>query len=404
MSEKARILHDNVIDEIIQAWTVDQNYAPRNRAKKPLPSEGEVRALIEAAFSAGMQREEGQPLSFTLTLYPREKAEHANPKLLLPFDDSLSLTVQGISRLAPAFDPRSTTLLVDHPAKADAGFEIWGAMFFDPAIERFDDIPAGAQEFPSSFRPDTFSVTAVGPGSLSISRGGSRIASFESGEVVRSIPQPFDSEAMGDYIRDLVSDNPGFERFGTEYWLHFREALELVLAQVSVRGHGGTIIIVADSALDECNELYEKGYSLSKSLRLDELLCSTLELSRDQTLLRLELNKKVTDRLAALAQLACVDGALMLTTRLEIICFGARLKANGWDLGLTIGPDGFGGGGGPFHREAYGTRHKSAIDFIGQCPDAIGFVISHDGPIRGIARDDDSTVLVWPDCRESLFV
>jgi len=404
VSEKAKILHDNVIDKIIRAWTVDQNYAPRNRAKKPLPSEGEVRALMEAAFSAGLQREEGQPLSFTLTLYPREKAEHATPKLLLPFDDSLSLTVQGISRLAPAFDPRSTSLLVDHPAKADAGFEIWGAMFFDPAIERFDEIPAGTEEFPSSFRPDSFSVTAVGPGSLSISRGGSRIASFESGEVVRSIPQPFDSDAMGDYISDLVSDNPGVERFGTQYWKHYREALERVLAEVSVRGHGGTVIILAESSLDECNELYETGYSLRESLQLDELLCSMLNLSRDQTILRLELKKKVTDRLGALAQLACVDGALMLTTRLEVLCFGGRLKADGWDLGVTIGPDGFGGGGGPFNREAYGTRHMSAIDFIGQCPDAIGFVISHDGPIRGIARKDDSTVLVWPDCRESLFV
>jgi hypothetical protein len=46
VSEKARVLHDNVIDEITQAWTIDQNYAPRNRAKKPLPSKAEVRALF----------------------------------------------------------------------------------------------------------------------------------------------------------------------------------------------------------------------------------------------------------------------------------------------------------------------------------------------------------------------
>ena len=52
----------------------------------------------------------------------------------------------------------------------------------------------------------------------------------------------------------------------------------------------------------------------------------------------------------------------------------------------------------------YGTRHASAVNFVGRVPEAIVFVISQDGPIAGLTRKDENTVLWWPDCLSKLWL
>lgn len=110
------------------------------------------------------------------------------------------------------------------------------------------------------------------------------------------------------------------------------------------------------------------------------------------------------EKLDVLAQLSCVDGALVLSGSLEVVSFGATLKSPKWEGDVLVGPDGFGGGGRPFDASKLGTRHNSAINSVGASPGAICFVLSQGGPIRGLAKRDAGTVLCWPDCSTSMFV
>jgi DNA integrity scanning protein DisA with diadenylate cyclase activity len=109
------------------------------------------------------------------------------------------------------------------------------------------------------------------------------------------------------------------------------------------------------------------------------------------------------ESLKFLANLACSDGALILTSNFEIVGFGATLQSPPWNGNVLVGPDGFGHEGGNFHIKKYGTRHNSMVDYIGEKNDCFGFVFSHDGPIRGFYKVDKNTVYCWPDCSVSMF-
>ena len=122
-----------------------------------------------------------------------------------------------------------------------------------------------------------------------------------------------------------------------------------------------------------------------------------------------KVRKLTRTRLDFIAQLASADGALLLTEEFEPIAFGAKLDSpdlNGWSI--VVGPDGFGGGGEHFDLSELGMRHNSAARFLAAHPMTFGFVVSQDGPIRGIAVQDGNEhkciLLVWKDCRVSMFI
>ena len=106
-----------------------------------------------------------------------------------------------------------------------------------------------------------------------------------------------------------------------------------------------------------------------------------------------------------IAQLATVDGALVIDTLFNVLAFGAILIAPDSEHPALIGPDGFGNPNGqPFDISRYGTRHRSAFNYSAANHNSTVFVISQDGPIRAFRGDGDSSVLVWPDCNTSMYV
>ena len=98
-----------------------------------------------------------------------------------------------------------------------------------------------------------------------------------------------------------------------------------------------------------------------------------------------------------------MDGALLITPEFEVVAFGAKLKSEKWKGKIESGPIPM-----HFHKNyldfsRLGTRHNSAVNFVGAVTGAIAFVASSDGPIRAITKGDDDKVLYWPDCRISMF-
>jgi len=400
---------ENIFHAIQSVWEQDQKHPFRDRKQKPIPNITDLRTIIEVSFFASLRREEDRPLSFAIALLPkweveREQRSSGRKQIIMHFNESLPFTVDSIRKLSPAFDHKITALIVGPKTEERKDYELWGAMYYGSSSNYYLEIPVGIELI---FRPDVLMVTVTTAGSLLFSRGNSQLCRFVEAEIIQSVPTPFSSKAMGNYIIELIKNDFGFKKFENSYWHAFRNSIEYLLSETSLRGHGSTIILLPNDSLESYASKYITKYEFKDRLKTEELINQRLSYNdTDQIyrLIKLALGKVIIDRLSVLSQLSCIDGALLLTNKLTVISFGATLKANEWHGDVILGPDGFGGGGQKYNVEALGTRHNSAINFIGECPRAVGFVISQDGMIRGLVRKDEHTILCWLDCMVSMFV
>lgn len=316
----------------------------------------------------------------------------------MTFKEEAPFTSEGISKIASAFDPKISALIVGK-SKTDDKFSIWGGMFFGPSLNHFNSIPVALSSHIFS-RPDVLMVTAKTAGSLTISRGHSQIGTISSGLFVRATPTPFIHKGLGGYVENIIKELKGYKTFGVHFYREYINALEYLLYQSSYRGHGSTIVILPCN-LSSPPPLITK-YSFSEKLGIENLIYESVN-SKD--LLQLAYIQKLSERLDFLAQLSVIDGALILSPDLEAVTFGATLnEPTPWRGSLITGPDGFSDGGELLALSKHGTRHNSAVQFTAVCKGCIVFVISQDGPIRAFTVKDDRTILCWPDCRNSMFI
>jgi hypothetical protein len=396
-----------LFDQIQEIWRYEQVRC--NQPIKAPPSLEDLRTLIETSFFASLKKEEGRSLEFSLALISREELEATNrthpygpTQVIMRFREPLQLSVESITKLAGAFNKGTTALAVEGAAHGIPNeYQIWGALFFGPTTNRFNEVNYGGAGF-TTFRPDCLIVTTASTGSLSIARRSHLLGHFESGVFIRSVPSPFTSDAMGNYLIAAIKKNRGWDE-GNQYWHMYIRALELVLAQASSGGHGGTLILIPEKKV-ESSRHFQPTYSFPGDLGISFLMDEALASMKNPSYRYEAAKRSLAWRLEALSQLAAIDGALIITPEWEVLAFGAKLTAPKWTKNVVVGPDAFGGGGSIFESTKLGMRHNSAIDFVGACPAAIAFVLSEDGPIRGFVRSDDETILCWPDCRISMFV
>jgi len=128
------MLEQKLIDQVIDGWVFDQNFPTRNRKKKPIPNRDDVKEILDQAFLASLKREEDRPISFTLTFLNKEDVDAETEsivyhQIIVTFDEELPFSVEAISKIASAFDPKISALIVGK-SKEDGKFSIWGGMFF----------------------------------------------------------------------------------------------------------------------------------------------------------------------------------------------------------------------------------------------------------------------------------
>lgn len=400
-----------VFEQVRRYWIADQEHPHRGRSQNPIPELGDFAALIETSFVASIQREEGRFANFALTLLfvdatGREQARSGSTQELIKFATALPLIPDAVTKLSPACDHRIGALAVSRLPQISGGYGIWGLLFFGRTTTRFDEVPVSLQGFTMS-RPDLLTVTAVSPGSLLVSRGIALIGRFILGKFTPARPTPFVSGAMGAVIIDSIRDSVGYQKYGNHYWHVYRDALEYLLSAAAARGHGGTIIVVPRNMVGKCEAGFQPRYGPAGRLRTTTLIEHSLGLMKGSDICitsGIAYNGEIATRLDFLAQLSCIDGALLISEDLEVIDFGTTLRGEKWQGKVVIGPDGLGGGGEEFDLSRLGTRHNAAANFVGRFPHCYGFVVSQDGPIRGFVRKDESTLYCWPDCMASMFV
>lgn len=259
--------------------------------------------------------------------------------------------------------------------------------------------------------PDALTIEITGIGSLKISRAHIVIGRIDKGEFKASVPTPIAPHAMGKFLYGLFDIGVNGDLFASEED-GFRgrllfQCLEYLLDRIDKQCRGATIIFIPKSASGSLSRLAKFPWKCDGGLEFVDLMKERIKYSKSIGVGvisgRAKLDMILRQRLDNLAQLATLDGAVILTPDFGIVGFGVKLQAPVYSGEVREGPDGFKANGEIIDFSRLGTRHNSALAFIASIPGSVGFIASEDGPIRGLVMVPNGVVNCWPDCRVSMF-
>lgn len=391
----------------------------------PVPSVPQIRAIIDSAFRASLLLDEGRPIRFSLLFEDRSRLEEWHGHLqhgkrlnlvIQKFAASVPLESKEIAKLASAFDRRSSSLVVTPDHEGSGSLVIWGAIHENPDWLDpfgFQAIGFDAEDYVGELelgpaRSLKFAVESAGR--IAIGREAFRIGHFDLGQF-HPLPQDvFHSEILGEILASFASEAFGVGVDRSRGQGVYVLAIIQLLLEAGRRSHGATIVIVPSPALGASEQSWWSKHHFSANFLIREGLLAFVNpdagrvspSSRDVPLsLKVEkLRLILKRRLGQVAQLASVDGALLLSPGLDPVAFGAKLMPKDPPVQVVTGTTPDGPGGEPFDIHKLGTRHNSAASFVAAVPGSVAFVISTDGPVRAFTRQDETAVLVWPDCRQ----
>lgn len=401
---------ESLINQIEQTW---------NRRSKPPLNRHHLAEIMRIVFFASIRREEGRDVAIRASVIPREalgQSQTFAPCVrFLPIQPEPIFSVDLAAKLSGALDTRSSSFIIVPDGQQ---FKVAGIAYFGRHASALDPDPSSCPA------PQTLTIAARQPGHLLIAYGNGLIGRVTDGEFTPGEPTPLVKSKLGDAIYNRITQHQGFRMHEMSYWHLYSRCLTRLLTFASARGHGGSILWVPTSGVENlasCVDIRRRFASASDIAQpLHEILDAEI---RERTasssirggqcppfvpvdmmaapVLRDKYKRHLNEHLALLAQLSCIDGALVVDEFLRPLGFSAVIKLEPEWTGpvvsqSTVSP-------GAIDLSKVGTRHKSAVAFAANCSGAIAFVLSQDGPVRGIMRAG-AEVWWWPDCFSSVFL
>jgi hypothetical protein len=191
----------------------------------------------------------------------------------------------------------------------------------------------------------------------------------------------------------------------------FFNCVDFIIEVLSQRRAGATVIFVPLGLQKRALEETDTAWKVHGSLEIDQLQRTRQNWQKEAdksknmagVLFRLKADQALRHRLRSLVDLAGIDGAVLLTPSFEVIGFGIKLKSPKWERDVQHGPLVQPVETQQLDFSRLGTRHNSALNFVGSIEGSIAFVASSDGPIRALVKSTEEKIWYWPDCRVSMF-
>ncbi len=316
----------------------------------PLPDAEAIEALIDTAFWASLQREEGYAPEISLAFLPPERAVRPL-RLAAP----LPLGSRALARLAPAVERPGIHLGVWR----DGGeLRVWGTTRSIPSF--------------------CFVVEVRGPGVLVVkhrvhedSAKFQNVAVFEGEQVKILSPQALNVSEHPALLKSLIAP----EASGSA-----DDAADVLLRlAVSMRAHrrGGTLLMVP-AGTETWRESIVRPITYAVAPPFTELADLLLEAGPEAR--GFGVLGRVVD---AVAGLTAVDGATLITDRYELLAFGVKIgrREGRMRVEQVVLSEPVEGGAATVlpPLQLGGTRHISAAQFAQDQPDAVALVASQDG-------------------------
>lgn len=372
---------------------------------------------ISIAYQASMMAEEARPTRFRLLLTPADALpERGSPNegvLRLRFDRSRRLHPDELRRLSPS-TPFETALIGAHAE--DDTLRIWGIAHSGPAW--LAPTWGGRGPVPNwTYDPI---IHVKGPGRVAVRCAGTLIGALHGGTLANVALDVFDSswlpamferereEAIAQHAeQQAMAESPTM----AEHSLVSRVGQHMIRRAIQLtRGarHGGMILTVDDvHALDGLRLKYRFN-SDSPTRRYRTLLLETMEavaatstkalvgwadFAADSSPNLERLEQSIFELSRLIANLAAIDGAVVVDKRFGLVGFGAEVSAElpaparvyrALDLeGQERVLDDI---------ENVGTRHRAAYRFVNDHPRALAIVVSQDGDVRFVANHGGDVV------------
>jgi hypothetical protein len=333
-------------------------------ALSPVPEVETIEAIIDAAFWASLQREEGRSPRISLAWVAPAVAGNA-----MVFERPLALNARDLSKLAPAVERPGIHLGV-WPHRGE--LRVWGTA---------RSVPTG-----------TLVLEVMDPGLLVLKhRRGDEFDKFGTIAVLEGDRIQVVDEA-GASLPDcpaLLTSLLGFDAPASSAG----PTSVLIQLAISMRAHGrGGSLIVVPSGSD--------AWQASASQPIPYRVAPYDDLSRllgadEETRARPAWKEEFRRAVDAAAGLTAVDGATVMDECDQLLAFGVKLvRKRGADrvervavtapvvgnVAVVVDPSGLGG-----------TRHLSAAQFVHDQRDALALVASQDGRF---------TVFAWSPCED----
>ncbi len=356
-----------IVAPTVQAHLARQLETAHEQDKQRLAQPADAQAIetiIDAAFWASLQREEGYSPKISLALLAPEQAGQS-----LRFERLLPLTPRALSRLAPAVERPGIHLGV----WPEAGeLCVWG---ITRTIPRF-----------------CFVLEVIEPGLLVIKyRRGQDPGKFVNVVVLKG-DQIKVVDEQGTSLPDCPELLTKLLEFGTP--APGEDPVNvLVQLAVSMRAHGrGGSLLVVSKESDAWRESIVQPVSYSVRPAFSELA----ELMRQGASARNQLwQEALFDAVEAIAGLTAVDGATVINDAYELLAFGAKIGRRDGSPQVeqvVLTEPIIGAIASVVHPvQLGGTRHLSAAQFVQDRRDALALVASQDGRF---------TVFAWSPCEE----
>jgi hypothetical protein len=412
-------------EQVLARWTTF--VARHDRPAPPLPPIDQLRYILETAFFASFAREEGRSLRFMLCCAPntnvRREGEN-EPVPIIPFAAARPLTTDAIRALAPAVSPANAAMLVVCGTGDATDCAIAGVLNVGANLTR-------AQRGRTMYQrpaPYALVVEVRDAGELHIYRGGIKLATLKTGSLqdqlafseLEFLPISGLLTRGVDALRpriDVPQREPARETSDFE-WTALLNTLLVVVAGLEAHGHGGTLIVAAPGAesslpvrmkfdVDERNSVLPDRFVAFVNAR-HGLIDATRARAHSITLQTLDAEishlqdaattaeDELTTAAEVVGQLSAIDGALIVSTDLRVLGFGAEIVVDASRPVAAFEVSGHAQRGGAWpsvDAESFGMRHRSALRCVAAADDTAAFVVSQDGTVSFFWRERDRVLL-----------
>lgn len=397
------LFNQGIYKKIIDVWTRAARLTNRPEMLENIPQQSDLSHLVELVFFASLKREEGHTVQTRLIFVENEQS---NPSLVLnryhglsylPFSCSVKLTPDQLRKISLGFDQSNAALVI---TKSSKEYLINGVFFYGSRLSIFNSAQG------SYAIPQNLVLSCSIPGCVNVSYGDFVIGRLMDGTFTEADPGPMASQVFVQHILPVIQKQEGYKQLGMSYWHHYRNCLTELYKITSQLQKGGTIIWLPKAIIDEVENDLSDGWKFKESISAKNLLEDYVFHSHQKTL-RIDgmfgdVRQRLCDHIEMLARMTSVDGALIIDEEFKPLYFGTHLASKALEGKVYRGPI--------LSNEkkiefkiSGGTRHESAIKFIGSHPGAIALVASEDGPVRAIINCHDG-VYLWPDCTNTVFL
>jgi hypothetical protein len=331
----------------------------------PQPDAQAIEAIIDAAFWASLQREEGYSPKISLAFLPPEQASKA-----MRFTQLLPLIPSALARLAPAVERPGIHLGVWPNAGALC---VWGTTLTIPKF--------------------CFVLEVIEPGLLVIKyRRGQDQGKYVNVAVLKG-DQIKVIDERGTSLPDCPDLLTSLLGFGSP---ESNEDSVNVLVQLAVsmraHGRGGSLLVVPQGS-----EVWRESIVQPILYSVEPAYTELADIMREDVSQRSRRlwQESLIDAVDAIAGMTAVDGATLISDQYELLAFGAKIgrREGGTQVEQLVVTE-------PIIDDAAsvvhpvqlgGTRHLSAAQFVQDQRQSVALVASQDGRF---------TVFAWSPCED----